>query len=338
MSANDTDNETEAARSSETAGARPEADRTATDADGTDDRTDADAKRPDDRLGLAEQVDLLADENQRLREEYVRARQSRYRSTAIGLAIVGLVAIGGGLAFPDAREVLIALGATGAFGALLTYYLTPSQFVAADIGERVYTAAADNVAAIADDLGLQDERIYVPGETDPARLYVPQHAAYTAPDPGTRSGPIVVDPDARGLLLTATGAELFREFERGRTGERATDPAVLAGQLLDALVEQFELVRSADRNVDTDTGRVTVAITGCAFGDVDRFDHPVPSFLAVGFAASLERRITLEVTPADGRADWLITCRWGDDAASDSPLASAVSTADDSETLQFDTR
>lgn len=265
-----------------------------------------------DQLELAAQVELLTEENHRLRQEYVQARQSRYRSTAVGLAAIGIVAALGGLLFPDARDVLVALGATGLFGAVLTYYLMPSQFIAADVGERVYTAAMTNLAAISDELGLRENRVYVPGETVPARLFVPQHAEYSIPD--DRSGPIVVDDDSRGLFLEATGAELFREFERAVTGEVGTEPAVIASQLTDGLVEQFELAQSADADIDVANGRATIAITGSAFGPLDRFDHPLPSFLAVGFAAGLNRPVTLEVAAGDDRADWLVTCRWSSES------------------------
>ena len=280
--------------------------------------TDPDGDRADgsdeDPLEPAARAELLAAENQRLRTEYVRARQSQYRRTAVGLALVGVGAALGAVVFPDGREVLFALAAVRLFGGVLTYYLTPGTFVAADVGERIYAAMVANEAAIAGELGLSDDRIYVPaGEPVDARLYVPQRSTDELPAPDELDGPFLTDPDHRGLSLEPTGGTLFEGFERALTAELATAPAPLATQLADGLVEQFELAASADPDVDVQSGRVTVAITASAFGAVDRFDHPIASFLAVGFVTGLDRPIRLEVTPGDERSDWLVTCRWNDD-------------------------
>lgn len=257
---------------------------------------------------LVARIELLAAENRRLRTEYARAKQSRYRHTALGLAAIGAVAALGGLLFPDGREVLFALAATGLFGAVLTYYLTPGRFVAGEVGERVYAPLADNEAALAEELGLSDERLYVPREGS-VRLYVPQRPGSELPD--ARAGPIVTTEESRGLLLETTGRGLFEEFERTLAGDLASEPAPLATQLADGLVEGFELVGSADVDVDPEGSRLTVALTDGAFGDVDRFDHPVAAFLATGVATGLDRPIALEVRPGDDRADWVVTCRWG---------------------------
>lgn len=281
------------------------------------DDTTADAERASeaadpDRLELAAQVELLREENRRLRAEYARARRATYRRTALGLAAVGLVAVAGGALFPPAREVLVTLGAIGLFGAVLTYFLTPERFVAADVGERVYAACAGNLAAVAAALGLREARYYLPTDgAAAARLFVP-----LAPEPAfpTEGGPILLEEDRRGLLLEPTGAALFREFERALAGELAPEPAALAAQLCDGLVEGFELARAATPEVDPDGGRVTVAVSGSAFGDVDRFDHPIPSLLATGLAAGLDRPVTVAVDPGDERADWLVTCRFEADA------------------------
>ncbi|WP_246999225.1 hypothetical protein [Halosolutus gelatinilyticus] len=269
------------------------------------DRVDA----TEDDLDRSVRLELLAAENRRLRAEYARVRQSRYRRTAIGLAAIGLAAIAGGALFPGSREVLVAFGATGLFGSVLTYALAPERVVAADVGERVYAAQAANGAAIATELGLRDDRLYVPvAAGDGAELYVPAHADSEPPD--VPDGPFVLEAAGRGLLLEATGGPLFREFRRTLTDEPATDPAALATQLCEALVEGFELADRARPDVDAATGRVTVAVANGAFGDVDRFDHPIASFVAVGLAAGLDRPVELSVDAGDERSDWLVTCRF----------------------------
>lgn len=284
--------------------------------DGDEPSTGSDAaetrESEDENLELAARAELLAEENRRLRAEYTRARRSEYRRTAYGLALLGVLAFVAGLAFPDGREILFALGFTGLFGGVLTLYLTPEQVVAADVGERVYAALAANDAALATQLGLGDERVYLPGDDAPAHLYVPRWTEYDRP--ALDEGPLVVDEQSRGLLLEATGAFLFEEFERV-TDDLAATPAALATQLAEGITEVFELAGAIDTDVDPRGGRATVRVSDSAFGDPDRFDHPLASFLAVGFAAGLDRPVTLEVDPGagDDRADWLVTCRWSVD-------------------------
>lgn len=262
----------------------------------------------------AARAELLAEENNRLRNEYARARQSRYRRTAIGLGAIGVLGLIAGAVFPSSREVLLALGATGLFGGLLTYYLTPGQFVAASVGERVYAAWAANGTAITSELGLREEQVYLPDPgQETARLYIPLHAAFNSPQ--DRQGPIVLEEGEQGLVLLPTGATLFEEFRHALAGDLATSARPLATQLCDGLVEQFELADRADPDVDAADGRITVAISDSAFGAVDRFDHPIGSFVAVGLAVGLDRTVRLEVEPGDERADWLVTCRFEVDDA-----------------------
>ena len=277
-----------------------------------------DPQRPDDegqdRLELIAQLEVLAAENRRLQAAYARSHQSRYRQTASGLAILGVVAFVGGLLIPNGREVLFALGGTGLFGGLLTYYLMPDRFLAAGVGEQVYATMATNHAVIADELGLQDERIYVPtGDSTLARLFVPQRVEYELPADLAR--PIVTDELQRGLVLEPTGTGLFREFERTIDGELTDTPSVLAAQLTDVLVESLELARSARADVDIEepTGRATVTVAASSLGPVDQFDHPIASFLASGFAIGLDKPVSLEVTPGGDQEEWLITCRWETD-------------------------
>lgn len=307
----------------------------------------ADAEEPD-VAELAAEVDLLAAENRRLRRQYERARHAQYRRTALGLVALGLLAVAGGAAFPGARTVLLVLGATGLFAGLLTFYLTPEQFIPARVGEQVYSALAANEAAMAADLGLADHRVYVPtGDPDePVWLFVPQHEHYAVPDADALADVFVVTDDerARGVSLEPTGRVLFDEFERALAGPPGEDPERIATQLADALVEQFELVDSTRVSSDSDgtdgpgesggdragdeggerddgavgdqvgerepTGRVTVAVAGSAYGAIDRFDHPVASLLAVGVARAVGTPVTVAVTGGGDRSDYAVTCRW----------------------------
>lgn len=262
-------------------------------------------------------VARLAAENRRLRAEAARIQQTRNRRTAAGLAAVGVLAAAAALAFPDSRSVLFALAGTGLFAAVLTVYLAPGRFVAADVGESAYDAHATSVEALVDELGLADRRVYVPTPDgpEPARLFLPQHVDYALPD-GADLEPLFVvtdDPAERGVSLRPTGTPLLEELRRTLSSPLADEPGPLADQLADGVVGAFELARRA--TPDVGDGRVTVSVTGSAFGDVARVDHPVASLLAVGLAAGLDRPVVVETARTDDdRADVLVTCRWSTDS------------------------
>ncbi|SDK11369.1 hypothetical protein SAMN05216226_11914 [Halovenus aranensis] len=273
-------------------------------AEKTDDES---AERDDETLELAAQVELLEEENRRLRTEYARAKQSKYRRTAYGLLALGGVTMLFGALVADGREVLFALGGTGLFGGVLTLYLTPTRFVAAAVTERVSTALSTNYRALAEELGLAEQVVYLPSERRSAQLYLPQSPDYDLPE--LDDGPVVTAAGSRGLLLEATGALLFEEFEQSASESVTARPGTLATQLAEGVVEQFELADAVDTDRDPGGGRLTFRVSGSALGAVDRLDHPLTSFLAAGCATALDRPVTLDVTE-DNRADWLVTLRW----------------------------
>lgn len=263
---------------------------------------------------LAVRVELLEEELEQVRGEYARVRQTRYRRTAIGLLLVGLVALGGGLLFTDSRPVLFAIGATGVFAAVLTFYLTPEQFIAASVSERIYATLADNEAALADDLGLSDQRVYIPTDRPDdrtARLFVPQFREYELPSTDDLDSPFVVTDDEarRGLALRPTGEALFEEFERALGGPLDEDSETVAAHLADAIVEQFELAGRAIPDIGADDEVVVVGISESAYGRVDRFDHPTVSLLAVGLAQALDVPVSVDVEAGDDRNDYLVELR-----------------------------
>ncbi|MFC7156838.1 hypothetical protein ACFQPA_15480 [Halomarina halobia] len=303
----------------------------ATDARGGDPTDAADAEE------LAVRVELLAAENRRLREAYRDAMRTRYRQTAIAFGAIGALALLGGAFFPGSRTVLYALGGTGVFAGVLTYFLTPERFIPARIGEAVYRTLADDVATIVGELELSNERVYVPRSGD-ARLFVPQFASYDVPADEDLDTAFVLAGrgEERGLALTPTGLPLAEFFED--TLDRSPgDAASLAPRLASALVDQFELVERAEADVDARRGRVSVGVAGPAYDPVDSFDNPIASLVAVAVARTLQRPISLSVVePDDERYDALVVCSWEaaeDEAAGDgSPSNAEAGTNADAET------
>jgi len=284
------------------------------------DATDLSESEPTAESGeLAEQLEAVRAENRRLREEYARAKRVQYRRSALGLLAVGLICVGAGIVFPSERTVLFALGATGIFGAILTNFLSPEALVPTDVTWSIYDAVATTGSGIRDELGLADVSVYVPVESSndelraPVRLFIPQSTEFDVPAEGDLRSTFVAATDdrRRGVSVTPTAARLIAEFERTQPAEPVDDPEALAAQLCDALVEQFELARSASADAETDTERVTFRVGKCAQSPITSFDHPVVSLVGTGFAWGLERSIRVEVEEVtDGAGEFLVTCRW----------------------------
>lgn len=278
----------------------------------TDTDYERDTDTPIDPETLQGEVAVLREENRRLRAEYARARASEYRRTALLSMAVGLAAIVGGVVAPGGRSVLFALGGTGVFVGVLTYYLTPERLQPAGVGRSIYETLARTESSIVAELGLGDERLYVPTPSA-VRLYVPQHTAFEVPDADALDDVFVVGDDdrERGLAVEPTGDRLFERFEETGPATFGSDPESMARQLATALVEQFELLDSTD--VDVGDQQVTVSVVGSAYGRLDRFDHPVPSLLASGLARGLDEPVATTVEQTDDeQIDAFVVCRWGE--------------------------
>jgi hypothetical protein len=277
--------------------------------------SDVDGQAGRSRDALRLDIERLRERNEQLQTTYARARKAEYRRAALGMATLGVVAVAGAAVVPVVRTILLVLGATGLFGAVLTYYLTPERFVAAAVGRGVYRATAADRRALAAELGLADRRVYVPvAESGPrVRLFVPQFEEYTIPPDAELAETLVVPDDetGRGVSFTPTGRDLYESFTEAVSGDPEADPRVLTTQLCDALVEQFELVVATDVDYDTGERRVTVSVEGSVYGPADSVDHPVVSVLAVGLARSLDEPVVADATGPDGDgSDFVVTYRW----------------------------
>lgn len=259
------------------------------------------SEREDTETDLHVELERLREQNRRLRAEYDAILRRGYRRSALGMAALGVLALGGAAVFPTQATVLIALGGTGLFAAMLTYYLTPERFVAVSVGERINKAHTRTVAALIDELGLSDERWYVPTPDQPeyARLFVPQQADVEPPSSVTDMLVISEEPDGRGLAVIPTGDGLYDHFVETVTGEPATDPTVVARQLADAIVESFELADAAGVDADREGGRVVIRVTEPVYGDLTDPDHPIISLLGVGIATSIGGPVRIAVADDD---------------------------------------
>lgn len=267
---------------------------------------------PDDLVSTDDGLEARFGRGARRERDAADARLVRNRNTAVGFALLGALGFVAGLAVPDGRQVLFALAGVGGFAAVLTYAMAPGRVLEARDGARVYETCAANVARLANELGGTADRRYVPADDDGAdavRLFVPRASGDAA------SGALEHGSSRQGLLLEPTGASFVAELERTLADGLAGRPGPLAEQLTDALTDRFELVDRAEPLVDTEGGRVYVAVSDGAFGPVDRFDHPVASILAVGLATGLERPVDAAVTAETDRGEWLVRCRWERDDA-----------------------
>ena len=252
----------------------------------------ADASEPAD---LQTRLAVLEAENRQLRDEHARAKQATYRRTALGLLAVGALGLLGGVVFPDTRSVLFALGGTGVFAAVLTYVLTPERFVTASIGSRVYQAVRADRDAMLGELGIGGDPVYVP--VDGVRAFVPRREGAPLPEAAELADLFVVPEESAhgGVAFRPTGATLFDEFETTRSRSVDATPHAVAPVLADALVELFELADGVNHDVDAETNRVTFEIASAGLGDPTGIDHPIPSFLAVGLARTLDATVRVEV-------------------------------------------
>lgn len=262
-----------------------------------------------DQAAQAER-ERLREENERLRARYDDSRRSGQERTAIGLAVVGLFAGAFAVVAPSVREPLLGIAAIGLFSAVVTWYLTPEQFIPIDVGRSTFAPLSRNEAALVDQLGLSGERLYLETADGSFRLFVPQTADSQPPRESTFEHPLVVSENAAdsGVAFEPSGAMLYREHDATRSGEpdSVADVVVEVGE---SLRENFELLLSVDAEVDAENARATIDVDTPAYGGLDAFDHPVVSMFGVALAAYLDEPVRTEVSELESGL-WSVTYRW----------------------------
>lgn len=240
--------------------------------------------------------------------------RSRHRRTAVALFGLGVLAVVITYLIRDSRSatVLLALGGSGLFLGVIYYYQFPNQFTSASVSEAVYTAYANAGTAMS---GQRSRALFLPrrSESGPSvRLFIPKSGVDDQSDNDTLETDVLTVDGQAGVAYQPTGEELFPAFKRTLSEAPSDQPRLLAEQIADSVVNQFELAENVETTVYDDSGRVTVGLEDSHFGRVDYFDHPVPSLLAVGFVRVLDSPVEIhtEAISDDERFDYVISCQW----------------------------
>jgi hypothetical protein len=251
----------------------------------------------------------------------MRTPWRRHDASILALTIVafGVLALVGGVIFADVRAILYVLFWTFLFAVVLFRFLTPERRVRATVAEKVYAAPAANTAALVEADDQANAHVYVPKRAErpddvPARLVVSPHYSLdsesidaTSPEPSFE----FLDTDRpREVSLQPSGGRLFREFESMLRGDLSESPDELAVQLADGVTEGLELADRVVLSAGPTERQVAFEVADSPYGPVDRFDHPVQSFLAVGLAAGLARPVVAETTAKEGDSGYAVRCRW----------------------------
>lgn len=237
----------------------------------------------------------------------------RYRVGTVALGVLGVGMAFMGVLFSSSRTVLFALSGIGLFGAVLLYVLVPERFVTATLARRTYVPLADIGPLLVDTSGLTDRRVYVP-DGEEGRLIIP---ADTVAGDENRTLDRRESGSIAGLSLPTTGNGLLSEYYDRGHGPLATDAEELAIELLDGLVEEFELVDHASGRVFSSTNRAVIEIEGSQYGPPTTFDHPVTAFLAAGLAVGLETPVTIDQPERTADGHYVVEYRWQEPIAAE---------------------
>lgn len=255
-----------------------------------------------------------------LQSHHSNGRQFRYRRMGVALGLVGLVTYLLSWFYPETRELLLIIGGTGLFTAVMVFYLTPERFVPVSVSERIFEPLLENNRDIVNELGFRGPPVYVPiGEHDGSDgtrevvLFISEHEKSELPGSDVLAErTIIMDSDRRGFAVRPSAISLIRNFTASVSSGLNNNPPQLTAQLTDGLTNSLEFIGSATEEIRQDENRATFRISSPCYSNLDRIDNPIPSFIGTGLAAGLGSpvEVTVRESPEDEVGDWVIDCTW----------------------------
>lgn len=231
---------------------------------------------------------------------------------AVTYLILGLLSAIGAILFPEAQFVLLAFAGTGLFIATLALVIVPGDSVPASLYEQLYRSYAELGAITGTDTFVYVPQSPTEGTTGgTTRLLVStSHDGTGSASPELESDRQLLD-EGRGAPrgIQPLGESLFQDFQSHLVGPLGSTPSEIASQLVDAIEKGWGFATRVEPTRER-ADEYTFAVDGSVCEPVDRFDHPIVSFLGVGLAAGLNTPVRVSVSDRGEYSDYVITCAW----------------------------
>lgn len=276
---------------------------------------------PAEESDLGDRIEALEERNRELETENERLRsvtgpRVTYRRAVVLLLLIAAAAAVGTVLYPDSRDVLIGIAATGAFGAVLLGMLVQEWLLSASVGRAIYDTLYENETRIASRLGVAETSRYVPTDDESlgVRLYLSRSLDDPIPRPEALASTVVHVDDHYALLLEPTGSEFVDLLER-TDGELPEDVQAATVVLREAVVDLFELAIGAEvvdlALSEGSENRVRFRVAGSVLGDAARLDHPIRSLLGVALARVVDEPVESEAWTEDN-GNSVFVFRWNE--------------------------
>lgn len=219
------------------------------------------------------------------------------RRMGLGFLITGLISLGLGMTNPSLRTILYPLGLISILVAILSIYFPSTNRVPIELVEILVQMRSHDFDQIVD----SDEyyTYYLPKPRSSFQSESILVVSDTAMQDETRF-------DEHEIQIRPVGDLMFDVFLDNLKGGTSRNPEILSLQLSEALTELFELVGNVSPHVYADKNTVEFRVDLFEEMSINKLDHPVVSFLAVGLVHGLKKKVTVDEIDSIGESKYHI--------------------------------
>jgi hypothetical protein len=217
---------------------------------------------------------------------------------AVVLALLGAASLVGWFFLgSDPGAPLLYFGGIGLFGAILVPLLLPDRTVAPIVAEGLHEALVSTADPGTDGSDARRMAVYDPGSPPAGPAGVQVYTLETTDqDVDLVDAGSAAVTGGSSLRSRPSGVGVYQAFTSEAVPDVGTSTETFAWQLCRGLTDWLELATSATPEAETEGG-ITVRVAGSTVPGVDRFDHPIVSFLGVALACHRDRAVVTDVQP-----------------------------------------